>query len=200
MNTEAFVSAASGYLPHKDNILPVLFHGNAVILYAFHVPFQFTQFMVMGRKQRLGSDFLPVADILHHSPCNGQPVESACPPADFIQDNQAVLCCISQNIGCFAHFNHKGTLSAGKIIARSDSCKNLVAYRQMRLRCRNKGTDLRHQADQRYLPHIRAFSGHIRPGDNHHPVLIGIQQRIIRNKAVIRYTLFHYRMPSLCNG
>ena len=73
---------------------------------------------------------------------------------NLIKDEQTVCSRIAQNVGHLVHFHHKGTLTAGKIITRTDTRKNAVHKSDLCLGSRNKASDLRHENDQRSLTHI----------------------------------------------
>ena len=45
--------------------------------------------------------------------------------------------------------------------------------------------ELKPQADEGYLSHIGAFTGHVWPGDDHHSVFILVKDGIIRHKTVL---------------
>lgn len=82
------VSTTTHDLAQEDYIFSHLFYGNAVIHDTFHIPLQLAEFMVMSRKQSLGTYFGLVTEVLHHAPRNGKAVKSRCATANFIQDDQ----------------------------------------------------------------------------------------------------------------
>ena len=79
--------------------------------------------MIMGGKQGLCTEQPAVADILHYSPRNRQPVESTCSPSDLIQDQQALRCRVPQDVRHFCHLHHKSTLTGSEVIGSTDSRK-----------------------------------------------------------------------------
>jgi hypothetical protein len=53
-----------------------------------------------------------VVEIFRDTPSNGEPVECRGAASDFIQDHQALLRGIVENVGRLVHFNHESRLTA----------------------------------------------------------------------------------------
>ena len=153
----------------------------------------------MCGKQGLCTELLRIGHIFNDSPGNGQPVKCAGPSADLIENQQTVRCGVPEDIGNLCHFHHKGALSAGQIIRGSHPGKNPVHNADIRRFGGNKGTDLRHQDYQRCLTHISRFSGHIRAGDNGHPLVLLVQIGVVGDEHVILHHLLDNRVTSLFN-
>ena len=109
---------------------------------------------IMGGKQGFGSQKFWIADMLHHSPGNAQPVKGTGSPADFIQHQKAVTGGVTENIGNFCHFHHKRALAAGQIVGSPYSCKYPIHNSDFRLFRRNKAADLGHQNNQSRLTNL----------------------------------------------
>ena len=101
----------------------------------------------MGGKQRLGSKKLRIADVLHHRPGDGQAVEGTGSSADLIENDQAVLRRISQNIGNLGHLHHEGALAGCQIIGGAHPGKDSVTDTDIGFICRYEAAQLRHQND-----------------------------------------------------
>ena len=155
--------------------------------------------MVMGGKQGFCPQFFPVHAVFQHRPGNGHTVKGTGASADFVQQNQAVLGGIFQNARHLVHFHHKGRLSAGQVIGGADAGKHPVHHADDRLFCRNKGTDLRHEHNQRRLAHIRAFTGHIGAGDNHGQIRRIVQKQGVGYKQAVLLGSLHHRVAALFN-
>ena len=67
----------------------------------------------------------------------------------------------------------------------------------MRRGGRYKAADLRHQGNQRILAHVRRFTGHVRAGDEQHPVLVLVEHRIVGYKQTALEHLFNDRVAAL---
>ena len=69
----------------------------------------------------------------------------------------------------------------------------------MRRGGRHKAADLRHQGNQRILAHVRRFTGHVRAGDEQHPVVVLVEHRIVGYKQTALEHLFDDRVAALFN-
>ena len=123
--------------------------------------------------------------MLYDRPGNGQSVKGTGSPADFIQDQQAVCCGVAQNGRHLCHLHHERTLSAGQIVGSAHTGENPVHNPDFRFVRRHETADLRHQHNERRLPHIGGLSRHIRARDNGNAAGSVIQIGIIGNKHII---------------
>jgi len=137
--------------------------------------------------------------VLDHSPCNGKSVKGTGSAADFIQNQKALGCSVSKDIGNLCHLHHKRTLSACQVIRCTYTGKDPVHDTDVCTVSRNKTSDLCHQYDQCCLTHVSRFTSHVRSCDNGNTFFVIIQIGIIRYKHVILYHLFHYRMTTVAD-
>lgn len=88
MNTKALICAAALYFTQENDVLTMLFDADSIIHDACKPSLQLAQFMIMRGKQRLGTNFVFINQILYNSPRNTQAIERTGSSADFIQHNQ----------------------------------------------------------------------------------------------------------------
>ena len=122
--------------------------------------------MIMRCKKRFRANLLRIRDIFQHRPRDGKPIKCACASPDFIQNQQAFVRCVMQNVRNLCHFHHKRALPCGKVIRCTDTGEDSVYNADMRLLRGNEAANLRHQHNQRGLPHICRFPCHIRACDD----------------------------------
>ena len=84
-----------------------------------------------------------------------------------------------------------------KIIRSSYTGKNPVDNTNVRGGCRNIASNLRHENNQRRLPHIGRLTCHIRSGDDGDAVAAVVKIGIIIDKQVIVNHFFDNRMSSI---
>ena len=163
------------------------------------MPFQFGQLVVVRREKRLCAGFLLVAQVLHHRPRNRQAVKRAGAAPDFIQNDEGFCGRVAQDVRRFAHLHHERGLSAGEVIRRADAGENAVGDGDFRFLRRDERPDVRHQRNQRHLPHVGAFARHVRPGDDAHAAVISIHVRVVGHESALAHRLLDDRVASLDN-
>ncbi len=68
----------------------------------------------MGCEEGFGFDF--VVDVFANCPSEAHSVVSAGSAADFIEDDEAAVGCVVNDIGCFLHFDHEGALAFCEVV------------------------------------------------------------------------------------
>ena len=92
LDAVALIGPALYDLPQEYNIVALLLDGDTVVVHAVYGALQLGQLVIVGGEQRLGPQEPGVADVLDHRPCDGKSVKGTGPPADLVQDQEAVLC------------------------------------------------------------------------------------------------------------
>ena len=98
---------------------------------------------------------------------------------------------VLQDLCYLGHLHHKGGLTCRKVIRRADAGKDGIHYTYMALSGRNKGTDLRHQGNQRILAHIGRFARHVRAGDDEAAIFAAVQGGIVGYEQTALEHLLH---------
>ena len=119
----------------------------------------------MRGKQRLGMNL--AAHVFDDSARDAHAVKGARPPADLIQNHEAVLRRVLQDLRHLIHLDHEGALPADKVIARPDAREDAVDGRKCHLLRRHEAAALRHERQKGDLAHVGRLSRHIRPCDEH---------------------------------
>src|SRR5690554_7674524 len=99
-----------------------------------------SKFMIMCCKQRTGTDFIRVTNILTDSPGNTQSIISTCTSPHLIKDYEALFRGIIYNICDLIHLYHKSTLTSCKIITSTNSGKNTIDKTYLGSMSRDKTT------------------------------------------------------------
>src|SRR5208282_3190268 len=75
-----------------------------------------------------------------------------------------------------------------------------VDYPQRRLGRRHEAAHVRHDRNQRDLPQIGRFAGHVRPGDEQELSRIGVGIEVVGHELARTHSGFEHRMPSLADA
>ena len=103
----------------KDYFSVPVANGDIHGMDAGNFAFQGGKFMIMGGKQRAYASSGPPGQFLSNSPGQGETVEGACSPANLVKDDQTFFACLTQNAGCFHHFNHECALPLRQVVRGS---------------------------------------------------------------------------------
>ena len=150
--------------------------------------------MVVGGEQRLGLQFF--GTVLQHRPGDRHPIKGGGAPADLVQDQQAVPGGGAEDVGHLRHLHHKGGLSGGQVVAGADAGEDAIHHADVGAAGGNEAAHLRHQDDQRHLPHIGGLTGHIGAGDDADPLLLGTHQGVVGDEQGVRAHLLHHRVAA----
>ena len=110
--------------------------------------------------------------------------------ADFIHQHRAVLGGVVQDVGGFGHLHHEGRTAGSQIVRRADAGEDAIHRADGGLGGRHVTADVRHQHNQRRLPHIGAFTAHVRAGDDQHAALWRQGERV-GDKRLAQHLLYH---------
>ena len=175
----------------QENDIPPLFQRAQMHIYRCRVTFgQGSQLKIMRGEQRERTVFQQ--QMFRYRMCQCQAVESGCAAPHFVHQNQRLRCGVIQNISRLIHLHHKGRTVGCQIVRCPDAGENLIDRADFRRRSRNETAGMRHQHNQRDLPHISRFAAHIRAREQHQAALV-VQVRMIGRKTP--HLLFDNRMP-----
>src|SRR6266513_4727324 len=149
--------------------------------------------MIVGGEQCSGSQVSAVLDMLRDSPGNAQSIVGAGSSADLIQKNQAAGSCTIQDVSRFDHLYHEGALSGGQVIRGSYARENPVDQSDAGFGRRYEAPDLRQQDDQRDLAEVGALPCHVGPCEDHKPVALTVEGRVVGYECQITTELLNDR-------
>ena len=89
-------------------------------------------------------------------------------------------------------------MATGEIVARAHACENAIDQADLGACRRHKAADLRHQNNERDLPDVSRFAGHVRAGHNRQSDIF-IQGRVVRDKLFFDEILIEHRMTTVSN-
>ena len=101
------------------------------------------------------------------------------------------------DIGDLVHLHHKGRLTAREIVRSADAGKDSVSDTDLGVRGGDKGAHLRHQHDQRDLPHIGGLARHIRTCDDGDTVVDIVEQDVVRDEHRVAQERLHHGVAAV---
>ena len=106
-------------------------------------------------------------------------VERARAAADLVEDHQAALGGVVEDVGGLGHLDHEGGLAGVQLIAGADAREEAIDQADRRALGGDVAADLRQQRDQRDLADVGALARHVRAGDQ--------RERIVGGEAACRW-------------
>ena len=133
-----------------------------------------------------------ICHIFQHGTGDRHTVKGRGSTADLIQNQQAAVGGIFQDLGHFIHLYHKGRSTGKQVIGGAHTGKDPIANTDMGLIGRHKAADLRQNGNQCHLPHKGGFTGHIGTCNHINAVIAAVHMRIVGDKqAVLQHALHH---------
>ena len=96
----------------------------------------------------------------------------------------------------FDHLHHEGALSSGQVVRGSYARENPIDQSDAGLGRRHETPDLRQQDDQRDLAEVSAFPCHIGPGEDHKPIALTVEGRVVGYERQITTELLDHRVAA----
>ena len=144
---------------------------------------KFRQLVIMGGKEGPRPERRGIVNIFRHRPGDAETVEGARPPADLVQDDEAPLRGVAEDVRHLVHLHHEGALPPGQAVRRADAGEDPVDHADPRPGRGDETPHLGHQNDQGDLPDIGRFSGHVGTGDDQKAVFLQIERDIVGDET-----------------
>ena len=189
----ALVRAARNNLAQKNNLVVPLAHRLVEIANAAAFLGKFRQFVIMRREECARPNL--VVQKFGHAPGDGKTVECRCSAADLVQNYQAPLGGVIDDVRSLVHLDHERRLAAGEIVICPHAGENAVHQTDLRAFRRDKAADLRHQHNQRDLTNVSGFPSHVRAGHDRQPQVLAVKRCVVRDKLFFEEILIQHRMP-----
>ena len=160
------VTAACSTFNHavqKDHIVVVFLNSNVPVTGVLQRLSQVCKLVVMSREHRATLRF--IVKMLGDTPRQTDAVVGTCSSTDFIQDDNATVCCAIKNASRLCHLHHERTLAFAQFVACSDSSENAISDSNASFAGGDKRSHLGHDRQQSCLPNISTLTGHVWPGD-----------------------------------
>ena len=154
----------------------------------------------MRGEQRLAAQTGVVVQMLNHGVGDGQPVISAGAAPDFVQYQQRPMTGLVENGGGFHHFHHKSGLPGSQVVLQADAGKDTVHQADLGMVGGHETANLRQQHNQRHLPDVSGFAGHIGAGNQHNLGILGVHGGVVGDIGAGVQHPFHHRMPTARNA
>ena len=88
-----------------------------------------------------------LVDVLHDAPGDGDTIVGGSASAEFVKKHERTLREIVHDVGSFAHFHHKRTLTYGDVVGCSNTGEDFVDQSYACAVGRNERTHLRKEGD-----------------------------------------------------
>ena len=104
---------------------------------------------------------------------------------------------MAEDVGHLAPLDHERALPGGEIVGRADAREHAVDHADDGALGRDERAHLRHEDDERHLPHIGRFTGHVRAGDDGRAAVLRAKQRVVRHEQAAFEHLLNDRVAAL---
>ena len=91
-----------------------------------------------------------------------------------------------QDASGFGHLDHKCALASGQFIARSYTRKDAIGDSHLGLVGGHEASHLSHDRQQRRLPNVSAFAGHVGTSDHLNDLTL-LHDHVVGNKGPLRF-------------
>ena len=152
--------------------------------------------MVVGGELGPAAALRIVVQKLRHRPRDRESVEGAGSPADLVENHQTFRRDVIEDVRRFDHLHHEGALPAGEVVGGPDPGEDAVHQPDLRRLRRNERAHLRHDDQKSGLPDVGGFAGHVRTGDDHHPVAVAVEQAVVWDEIFRAEQRVEHRMAS----
>ena len=149
----------------------------------------------MGGKQSPRPQLFLVGGIFQHRPGDAHPVKGRGPPPDLIENEQAPLCGVAQDLRHLVHLHHEGGPPGKEIVRRPHPGEHPVAHADVGAPRGDKAPALGHNADERHLAHKGGFARHVGAGDDVHPVFPAVEEGVVGDEEIVLQHPLHHRVP-----
>ena len=179
MNTERVLRSAAHQLAQEDNLAVKLLHRHIVVLYTLEVFLHLVQLVIVSGEERARLRLRVLVKILHDSPGDGDAVVGRRAAAQLVEEHERTRRHVVQDVRRFGHFYHEGRLAERYVVRRSDAGEYLVDDTHMSRVGRHEAAHLRHERDERRLAQQRRLTSHVRTGDYHYLLLLGVELDVV---------------------
>ena len=198
MDTERVLTASRFQFTQEDYLSVHLSHTHIEVLDARKVLLHLVELMIVGSKERTCLRLLMFVQIFHDSPGNGNTIVGRSTSSQLIKEHQRARRNVVQDVCCLGHLYHEGRFAERYIVACTYTCKDFIHQSNSGALCGHKTAYLCQQHDKGGLAQQSRFTSHVRTGNHHDLLFLGIEQHIVRYIAFAQRQLgFNHRMPAL---
>ena len=194
MDTVTAVRAAVGHLPQEHDALSFFFYQHIDVVHARQQVGELSKFMVVRRKQGARAD--AVMQILDHRPRQAHAVVGAGPPPYLVEDDQAAVGRVVQNVGDLLHLHQECAAPCGNVVGGADSGEDTVDEPDARGGGGDKRPNVRQQGDERRLAQVGRLAGHVRAGDDQHSPLGPRHEQVVGHVPLAAQHTLDDRVPA----
>ena len=108
LDAETVIRSAAHNTAQESNVIAALLDGNIKVFDSVDKILKHRQLVIMGGEKRLCAQLLPIRCIFQNGPRNAHSVKGRGTAPDFVQDQKTVGRSAADDLGHFAHLDHKG--------------------------------------------------------------------------------------------
>ncbi len=193
LDAVAFVRAAGDDLAQENDVVAPLAHGDVVVLRRGQEAGELGQFVIMRGEERAGAQ--RGVEIFRDRPRDAQAVEGARAAADFVEDDEAAVGRVVEDVRGLVHLDHEGALAAAEIVAGADARENAVEQSDHRALGRHEAAAMGQQRDDRDLPDVGALARHVGTGEDDEPLGVDVEPYVVGHEFLAGVELLEHGMP-----
>src|SRR5258708_6379235 len=152
------------------------------------------QLVEMGGEQGLAAKPGSVMDVLDYSLSDADAVIGAGAAPDLIDDQQAPVGGVVEDVGGLDHLNHEGRQPAGDGVVGTDAGEDAIDDADASLIRGHEAARLGQDHEDSALSQVGAFSGHVRPRQEEHPSVL-VKAQVVGHEVPRTQRRLHQRMP-----
>ena len=181
LDAVALVCAAGEDFSQEDDLVVPLADGDIEILHAAAGALEVGEFVVVGGEEGAAADF--VVEVFGDAPGDGEAVECGCAASDFIEDDEAAVRGVIEDVRRFVHFHHEGRLTSREVVVGADAGEDAVGEAESHGFGGDETAGLGKEGEEGDLADVGGFSSHVRAGDDGEFLPVRAKVCVIRNKA-----------------
>ena len=133
---------------------------------------------------------------LGHRPGDRQAVEGGGAAADLVEQHQAALGGVAQDVRGLLHLDHERGLAAQDLVGGADAREDAVHEPELGLARRHEAAHLRHQHDERRLAQEGGLAAHVGAGQHEEPRRALAHGQVVGDEGIAQHPL-HDRVAPL---
>ncbi len=124
--------------------------------------------------------------VLQHGPGDAHAVPCGRSAPHLVQNDEAAVCDVVQNVGCLQHLHHEGAAAPHQVVPRADTREDAVHQAKGRLLRRDPHPRLSHDGQQRRHAEPGGFARHVGPREDDDAGVFASQADIVGDESSVR--------------
>ncbi|MPM77963.1 hypothetical protein SDC9_124973 [bioreactor metagenome] len=174
-----------------------LLHRHAQVLHAGEPVLEAGKLVVVGGEKHLRRGAAPVGQVFQHGPGDAHAVVGGGSPPYFVQDHQAPVRDVVEDVGRLHHLNHEGAATPGEVVPGPYAGEDPVAQPDLRRLGRNEAPHLGQDHQKGGAPQVGGLPRHVRPGYQGDALPIPFQLHGVGNEGRIGEHILHHGVAAV---